>query len=96
MEADLGSQSLKIFCIKSSNSEIGEDFGIVIDGQKVFTALESLTTACALLIGASYALNLAYPKELKYTFEVFQKLLLELDCAKLSPKLNTLKSKLLV
>lgn len=59
---------------RSANSESGEELGVVIDGQKVFTILNNLPTACALLIGATYELNLAYHKELKYTFEVFQKL----------------------
>ncbi|KAK0134327.1 hypothetical protein N1851_030088 [Merluccius polli] len=92
---DLAVQDMKIYSIQSNVSEGAEDIGIVIDGTKVLTALGNFTRACAMLIGLMYAVNLAYPKELRYTFEAFQKLFLELDCSKLSPKVNSLKSKLL-
>ncbi|XP_046886263.1 uncharacterized protein LOC124474307 isoform X2 [Hypomesus transpacificus] len=92
---DLAVQRMTIYTIKSNGSEDPDDVGIIVEGQKVLTALGDLTRACSILIGLTYAVNLAYPKELKYTFEVFQKLLLELDCSKLSPKVNSLKNKLL-
>uniref|UniRef100_A0A8C4S166 Uncharacterized protein n=1 Tax=Erpetoichthys calabaricus TaxID=27687 RepID=A0A8C4S166_ERPCA len=71
-----------------------EDIGIIIEGQEVLTGLNSVSQACATLLGFIYALNLQYPKELKYTFEVFQKLFLELDAQKLSPKVISLKKPL--
>ncbi len=46
-------------------------------------------------MGLIFALNLAYPPTLSYTFEVFQKLLLDLDAVKMTPKVQSLKLKLL-
>ncbi|KAF7657037.1 hypothetical protein LDENG_00032880, partial [Lucifuga dentata] len=92
---DLAVQRMKIYNIKTNTSEDPGDIGIVVDGIKVLTALGNFPRACSMLIGLTYAVNLAYPKELRYTLEVFQKLFLELDCSKLSPKVNSLKNKLL-
>lgn len=128
---DLAVQTTKIYTIKKETSEGLHDVGLVVDGVKVLTALGNFPRACSMLTALTYVLNLAYPKELRYTkvkafyivltylkcldmdylsnffglflflsdfrytFEVFQKLLLELDCTKLSPKVNNLKNKLL-
>lgn len=86
---------MKIYSIQTNLSEGTEDIGIVIEGTKVLTGLGNFPGACALLMGLTYAVNLAYPKELRYTFETFQKLFLEMDCSKFSPKVNSLKNKLL-
>nr|XP_023646334.1 uncharacterized protein LOC111832844 isoform X2 [Paramormyrops kingsleyae] len=67
---------------------------IILEGTEVLADLD-VPRACALLMGLIYALNLSYPKELKNTFEVFQKIFLELDDLKSSPKVMSLKSKLL-
>ncbi|XP_074492734.1 uncharacterized protein LOC141781736 isoform X3 [Sebastes fasciatus] len=92
---DLAVQRMKIYNIKTNTSEVPGDIGIVIEGMKVLTALGNFPRACSLLVGLAYAVNLAYPKELRYTLEVFQKLFLKLDCLNLSPKVNSVKNKLL-
>ncbi|TWW61041.1 hypothetical protein D4764_05G0011310 [Takifugu flavidus] len=92
---DLSMQKMKIYSIRTGTSEDPDDVGIVIDSMKVLTALGTFPRVCSMLVGLIYAGTLAYPKELRYTFEVFQKVLLELDCSKLSPKVNSLKNKLL-
>lgn len=86
---------MNIYNIKTTTSESLDDIGIVVDGIRVLTALDNFPKDCSMLVGLAYALNLAYPKELRYTFEVFQKLLLRVDFSKLSPKVNSLKNKLL-
>lgn len=68
---------------------------VVIEGIKVLNGCGNRTTACILLMGLIYALNLEYPKKLKYTFEVFQKLFLKLDGAELLKKVQSLKRKLM-
>lgn len=67
---------------------------IVLEGTEVLTDV-GIPRACALLMGLIYALNLSYPKQLKNTFEVYQKIFLELDDLKASPKVMLLKNKLL-
>lgn len=59
------------------------DMGVVIEGVKVLNELPSFTLACALLIEMIY-INLADPKPLDLTFEVFQNVLLLLDQHKMS------------
>lgn len=70
------------------------DLGVVLEGQMVLQDLTSVPYAAAMLLGLIYGLNLSYPFELRYTFEVLQKIILELDGNKLSNKIQTLKTKL--
>ena len=72
------------------------DVIIVIDGTEVMAGCKTVTNACILLMGFVYSLNLSYPPKLRYTFEVFQKLFLELDDLKFSPKVDSLRRKLLL
>jgi len=83
---------MKIAICKRDSQEY---FCIILEGWQVMAGLENLTRACAVLLGLMYALNHTYPKEVRHTFEAFQKLFLKLDVCKFSPKLLTLKNKLM-
>lgn len=71
-----------------------EDVGVVIEGVELLSKLGSISFGCAMLFGLIYTLNLSYPQELKYTFEFFQKVLMNLNGHKLSPKVQALKIKI--
>ncbi|XP_061565367.1 uncharacterized protein LOC133419892 [Cololabis saira] len=89
-------QTMKVIVIHNVMAEEDPaEVSIVIEGIQVLTGCGNRTKACMLLMGLIYALNLEYPKTLKNTFQVFQKLFLELDGAKLLKKVHSLKSKLL-
>ncbi|OCT86383.1 hypothetical protein XELAEV_18020065mg [Xenopus laevis] len=91
-QEDFSNDVMKI--LVHGNGDEEPDVSIVIEGSKVLTKCANAAKACALLMGLIYALNLQYPSNLKYTFEVFQKLILDLDGLKLSHKVRSLKTKL--
>ncbi len=70
------------------------DVGVVIEGVKLLHHLKSISFGLVMLFGLIYALNLSYPQSLKFTFEFFQKVLMNLDGSKLSPKVQALKIKM--
>ncbi|TKS65908.1 hypothetical protein D9C73_028117 [Collichthys lucidus] len=62
-----------IYSIKVEGGDVTTppaDVGIVIEGVEVLQDLRDVASACALLMGVIYAMNLSYPKELKTLFEV--------------------------
>lgn len=86
---------LKILVVHGADGEDPVDVSILLEGKEMLPGCCNTAKACTLLMGLIYALNLAYPTTLRYTFEVFQKLFLELDGIKLTPKVQALKLKLL-
>ncbi|KAL6455862.1 hypothetical protein MHYP_G00357130 [Metynnis hypsauchen] len=94
MSKALAGEVMKIMVNKAARTSDPASATILIEATEVLRGLD-LPRACALLMGLIYALNLSYPRQLRHTFEVFQKLLLELDGLKASPKVMSLKQKLL-
>lgn len=88
---------LGVFAIKKEGAEPTdglEDVGIIIEGVEVLHNLGNVANAVAILFGLIYSLDLSYPTQLKYTFEVLQKIMMELDGKSLSTKAQVLKNKL--
>ncbi|KAK2827017.1 hypothetical protein Q7C36_017943 [Tachysurus vachellii] len=55
------------------------DVALVIEEEVLMHHLTDIPNAFLNLMGLVYALNLDYPKELKFTFEAIQRLFIELD-----------------
>lgn len=94
----MSNTTLGIYAIKHEGAGVAdpyEDVGVIVEGIQVLENLDNVANACSMIIGLIYALNLAYPKDLRYTFEWFQKIFMELDANKLSNKVQVLKNKLL-
>ncbi len=73
---------LGIFAIRREGAETEDrlaDVGIIFERVEVLHDLGNIANAVAILFGLMYSLDLSYPTNLKYTFEVLQKLLMELD-----------------
>lgn len=97
-ESGIAQTTMGIYVIRAEGADPGDepaDVGVVFEGLAVLQNLQSITHGCVMLLGLIYALNLNYPKDLKCTFEAFQKILMELDSAKLSLKVQVLKIKML-
>lgn len=75
----------------------GKDFpdvGIIIEGVVILQDLDNVALATAMLFGLFYCFNMSYPAQLRYTFEVIQKVVMGLDPTELSRKAQNLKTKL--
>lgn len=75
-------------------NEKTENIDIVIESQIVLQDLDNAALAAAMLFGLIYVLNLNYSTELKYTFEVLQKVVMKLEGNALSKKAQALKNRL--
>ncbi|KAK9528082.1 hypothetical protein VZT92_014576 [Zoarces viviparus] len=94
-QRDLEQLTLAGFVIQKEGGglqEPPEDIGI--EGMEMLHELTSVASACALLLGLIYGLNLSYPKPLHFTFEVLQKIIMQLEPHKMSPKVQSLYGRL--
>ncbi|XP_030609913.1 uncharacterized protein LOC115797472 [Archocentrus centrarchus] len=94
-EESVEETTVGIFTVKQQEAQpTPDDVGIILEGQIVIQDLDNVPLAVALLFGLLYALNMDYPHQLRYTFEVIQKLIMELDGGTLSKKVQVLKNRL--
>uniref|UniRef100_A0AAY4C4B6 Uncharacterized protein n=1 Tax=Denticeps clupeoides TaxID=299321 RepID=A0AAY4C4B6_9TELE len=96
-EQELERTTMAIFIFRENSSLLHQpqDIGIIIDGVEVLNELPSVAAGVAMLFGLCYALNMKYPQGFRFTFEVIQKVIMELDVTQLSRKAQSLKIKLL-
>ncbi|KAF4113961.1 hypothetical protein G5714_006506 [Onychostoma macrolepis] len=63
------------------------DYYVVLEEQIALRDAVDLPHAAALLVGLIFALNIDYPKKLRYTFEVIQKIFIDLGDPAMYPAL---------
>lgn len=85
------SSFLVFLCVQENEAAMvivsgNEDIKIVIDGTEVLREVPTIATAVAMFFGLTYVLNIKYPKNLHYTLEFVQKVLMKLGGKKMSPK----------
>lgn len=66
---------------------------IVAEGDILAYEVDDFPKAVCLLFGLIYNLNLQYP--VRYTYEYLQKVVMEIDSTKMSPRIRSLQNKLL-
>ncbi len=71
------------------------DVAVILEDKIVIRQLKSVPNAFAILIGLLYSLNIDYPKVMKYSFEVIQKVVMDVGSATCSSKVLALKNKIL-
>ena len=71
------------------------DVALVIEEKIVIRHLGDVPNAFVNLMGLQYMLNLDYPKDLKYTFEVIQRLFMGIGLDSCTPWVHSLKNILL-
>ncbi|XDV36034.1 hypothetical protein PO909_005886 [Leuciscus waleckii] len=71
-------------------------FSVVLEEVIVLKDAADLQSALAYLFGLLFALDFEYPKQLKYTFEVIEKVFMEMGSTHCSPRVMSLKNKLLL
>lgn len=92
IKEDCAHQGLKIFVVHGNEAQDGHSparVPIITEGEEVLADCKSVAKCGLLRMGFIYAINLSYPSKLKYTFEVFQKLFLQLDVLKMSPEVQS-------
>lgn len=96
-EREMEKVVLGIYAVQREGAEATDpldDVGILVEGCSVLQDLRDVANGFAALFGLIYCLNLSYPKDLRYTFEFLQKVVMGLDGNKLSTKMQVLKNKL--
>ncbi len=57
--------------MKGGSTDDSLQTGMVLEGVEVMIRLAGVAMACVFLLAIIYAINLSYPKELRYSFEFF-------------------------
>ncbi|XP_034534575.1 uncharacterized protein LOC117809017 isoform X2 [Notolabrus celidotus] len=88
-------KEMKVGIVMVKEGEDIVDVSVILEEAVVLCGLKDIPDAVAMLMGLLYALNIDYPKELKYTFEVIQKVLMNIGGGQCSSLVHGLRNRLL-
>lgn len=66
-------------CTSPERHQSTTDVGILTEGVVILQNLDNIALSTAMLYGLFYSFNMKYPSQLHSTFEVIQKVVMELD-----------------
>lgn len=80
-------------CPVETSSPKVQNISLIVEESVVLQDIADTPTAVAYLFGLLYALNISYPKHLKYTFDTLQSVFMEMG-PKCTKRVRSLKNKL--
>lgn len=86
---------MKVGVVMVKDGEDIIDTSVVLEEAVILSDLKDIPRAFALLMGLLFAFNIDYPKELRYTFEVIQKVLMNIGGGQCSSLVHGLRNRLL-
>ncbi|KAM9366239.1 sterile alpha motif domain-containing protein 3-like [Symphorus nematophorus] len=94
-DEDTFTQGMKVGVVMVKDGEDIVDTAVVLEEAVILSNLKDIPRAIALLMGLLFSLNIDYPKELRYTFEVIQKVLMNIGGGQCSSLVHGLRNRLL-
>ena len=88
--------SVAILTVLHEADNTVRDHAVVLEADIVLHNMPSLSTAMAYLFGLLYALNIDYPKQMRYSFEAIQTIFFSLGGSRCSQRTRALKAKLVL
>ncbi|XP_041851074.1 uncharacterized protein LOC121646244 [Melanotaenia boesemani] len=92
---DVFTKGMKAGIVLVKEGEDIIDVSVVLEEAVFLCDLRDVPNAVAMLMGLLFALNIDYPKKLRYTFEVIQKVLMNIGGGQCSSLVHGLRNRLL-
>ncbi|XP_062293697.1 sterile alpha motif domain-containing protein 3-like [Scomber scombrus] len=94
-EEDTFTKGMKVGVVMVKDGEEIIDTAVVLEEAVILSELKDIPRAIALLMGLLFSLNIDYPKELRYTFEIIQKVLMNIGGGQCSSLVHGFRNRLL-
>lgn len=83
---------MKVGIVMVKEGEDVVDTSVILEEAVILSDLKDIPHAVVLLMGLLFSLNIDYPKELRYTFEVIQKVLMNIGGGQCSSLVHGLRT----